>query len=73
MPGLYIEQSFAPRWLRHMFAVGLPADDPVSSDDEFQEFCFTPSYPPVTVHRALAAVITDGLYRHELLEPTFGG
>ena len=50
-----------------MFALGLPADDPVYRDDEFQEFCHAPSYPPITVHSALAPMIADGLYRHELI------
>ena len=67
MPRLYIEQSFASAWPRQLFAGGLPAEDPVCSDEELQSFPNL-SCPPVMVHRALAPMFTDGLIPGEASE-----
>ena len=66
-------QSFAPRRLRHVFALGLPVDDPVDSDGGLLEFCLTLVCPLFTVHRTFVPVTADGLYLHDLIESVFGG
>ena len=52
-PRLYIMQSSAPCWQRHVFAVGLPTRDPVVSDEELWDFPHL-SCSPVKVYCALA-------------------